>query len=156
MDMDKEYTGTFYLGATTPSFDRETEIDKKYSIDHITEDLILKTKELFIGRIKQTPPVYSAVKVDGKPAYIYARKDKPVEIKTREVEISEFEIIRIALPEIDFRISCSKGTYIRSLARDFGKALDSGAYLDSLCRTRIGGFMLEDALTLEEFKIKVL
>jgi len=156
MGLDKEYTGIFYIGGTTPTYDRETKVDQNFKTDHITRDLIFKKKELFIGKIQQTPPIYSAVKIEGKPAYIYARKDKPVKIKSREVEISEFDITRIELPEIDFRISCGKGTYIRSLAHDFGKALNSGAYLLSLSRTRIGDYHLNDAIDLEEFKNRVL
>lgn len=148
---EKEYTGTFTLGATTPSYDREREVDKTFPTDHITEEMIHDAAKTFIGEIMQLPPEHSAVKVDGKRAYEYARKGKPVDIKTRPITISEFEIVRIALPEIDFRVTCSKGTYIRSLARDFGEALNSGAYLSSLCRTRIGEYKLEDAMNPKEF-----
>jgi tRNA pseudouridine55 synthase len=140
------------LGATTPSFDAETPIDQKYDISHITREMILDTVRAFKGKIKQTPPIFSAVKVEGKPAYLYARKDKEVILKQRDITITEFDILRIELPEVDFRISCSKGTYIRSIARDFGIALNIGAYLTSLCRTRIGEFLLEDAITPEEFR----
>lgn len=148
--MDKEYTGTFFIGATTPTYDAEKEPDAHYPIGHIDEALLKSTAKQFVGKIEQVPPVYSAIKIDGTAAYISARKGKPVEIKTRVVTIHEFEITRVALPEVDFRVVCSKGTYIRSLANDFGKALNSGAYLKSLCRTKIGDFKLEDALSVEQ------
>ncbi|MPM15383.1 tRNA pseudouridine synthase B [bioreactor metagenome] len=148
---EKEYTGTFTLGATTASYDREKEVDKTYSIEHITEKMIHDAAKSFIGEIMQLPPEHSAVKIDGKRAYEYARKGKPVEIKARPVQIRGFEITRIELPEVDFRVSCSKGTYIRSLARDFGEALNSGAYLSSLCRTRIGDYQVGDAMHPKDF-----
>ena len=156
VEMDKEYTGTFFLGATTPSFDSESEINQQFDISHIDAALIEKKKKLFLGKIRQTPPIYSAIKIDGKPAYLYARKNKEVKMKSREVEITEFEINRIELPEIDFRIVCSKGTYIRSVADDFGKALNSGGYLTSLCRTKIGIFSLDDAMSIETFRDTVV
>ncbi len=152
---EKEYIGTFTVGATTPSFDRETDIDQTFQINHLTDELIYNTAKTFVGEIMQFPPAHSAVKVDGKRAYEYARKSKDVEIKPRPVIISEFEITRIDLPEIDFRVVCSKGTYIRSLAHDFGKALDAGAYLSSLCRTRIGEYKLEDAMHPKEFTVLI-
>jgi len=151
---EKEYTGKLILGKTTPSIDLETDFNGDYPIDHITEELIYETLKKFIGSIEQTPPIYSAIKIDGKRAYTKARKGKTeadVEIKSRIVEIKTFEITNINLPEISFRIECSKGTYIRSLVRDFGEALQSGAYMSELCRTRIGEFKLEDAKTIEYF-----
>ncbi len=151
-DQDKEYTGTFFLGATTPSFDKETEIDKTFDISHITEEIILNTAKQLTGKIEQTPPVFSAIKVKGKRAYDYARDNENVKLKSRTITVNEFEITGINLPEVHFRISCSKGTYIRSLARDFGKALGSGSYLTSLCRTRSGAFNISNAMSIEEFQ----
>jgi tRNA pseudouridine55 synthase len=148
---EKEYTGTFHIGATTPCYDLEKEIDQHYPTDHITEELIREMTHQFIGKIQQTPPLFSAVKIDGKRAYDIARAGKTAEIRSKEITIKEFEITRIALPEVDFRVVCSKGTYIRSLARDFGEALKSGAHLTALCRTRIGEYLLKDAMDLEEF-----
>jgi tRNA pseudouridine55 synthase len=153
---EKEYTGTFYIGATTPCYDLEKEIDAHYPTEHITEELIRETTKQFTGEIQQTPPLYSAIKIGGKRAYDIARAGKTAEIKPKEVTITEFTITRIALPEVDFKVVCSKGTYIRSLARDFGEALKSGAHLTALCRTRIGQYRLEDALSLEEFEKSVL
>ena len=149
---EKEYTGTFYIGATTPCFDLEKEIDAHYPTEHITEELIRETTKQFTGVIQQTPPLFSAIKIDGKRAYDIARAGQTAEIKPKEVEIKIFEITRIALPEVDFRVVCSKGTYIRSLARDFGEALKSGAHLTALCRTRIGIYKLEDAMSIAEFE----
>lgn len=149
---EKEYTGTFYIGATTPCYDLEKEIDATYPTDHITDALIRETTKQFTGAIQQTPPLYSAIKIDGKRAYDIARAGQTAEIKSKEVTISVFEITRIALPEVDFRVVCSKGTYIRSLARDFGEALKSGAHLIALCRTRIGEYKLEDAMSIEDFE----
>jgi tRNA pseudouridine55 synthase len=142
----KEYTGEITLGASTPSFDLETEIDATFPIDHITEKTIRNTIEEFIGEIEQVPPIFSALKKDGKRLYELARAGKTTEIKSRTVHIKEFEIISIELPKIYFRVVCSKGTYIRSLAHDFGKALDSGAHLSKLRRTKIGEFSVENAL----------
>ena len=147
----KEYTGTFTIGATTPSYDLETEIDKKYPIAHISEELIKQSTIQFIGDIQQKPPIFSAIKKDGKRLYELARKGETTEIKARNVTIFEFEITKINLPEIEFRVACSKGTYIRSLAFDFGKALGSGAYLSSLRRTKIGDFSVEKAVSIEHF-----
>jgi tRNA pseudouridine55 synthase len=147
----KEYTGTFTIGATTPSYDLETEIDKKYPVAHISEELIKQSAIQFIGDIQQKPPIFSAIKKDGKRLYELARKGETTEIKARNVTIFEFEITKINLPEIEFRVACSKGTYIRSLAFDFGKALGSGAYLSSLRRTKIGDFSVEKAVSIEHF-----
>lgn len=150
--MVKEYTGTFHIGATTPSYDLETEIDQTFPTEHITEELIKETTKQFIGEIDQKPPVFSAIKKDGKRMYEHARKGEEVEITARKVTIHEFEITRIALPEVDFRVVCSKGTYIRSLAYDFGLALESGAHLSALRRTKIGAFSVENAVKVEEFE----
>ncbi len=149
---EKEYTGTFYIGATTPCYDKEKEIDAHYSTEHITDELIHEAIKQFIGTIQQIPPLFSAIKIDGKRAYDIARAGQTAEIKPKEITITQFEITRIALPEVDFRIVCSKGTYIRSLARDLGLALNSGAHLTALCRTRIGNYKLSDALSLEIFE----
>lgn len=148
---EKEYTGVFRLGATTPCFDLEKPIDNEYPYIHITDDDILKVANSFIGEIDQTPPLFSAVKVEGKRAYELARENQEVELKSKKIIISEFEVKNINLPDVEFRIVCSKGTYIRSIARDFGLALNSGAHLIELERTRIGGFKLEDALNVNEF-----
>jgi tRNA pseudouridine55 synthase len=150
--LDKEYAGTFYIGGTTPSFDLETEADYEYDTSHITEKLIKETAKIFEGRIKQVPPVYSAVKIDGKRAYLSARKKEDLDIPAREVFIHEFEIIKAGVPETEFRVSCSKGTYIRTLANDFGKALKSGAYVQSLRRTQIGDYHINDSITIPEFE----
>lgn len=147
----KEYTGTIFVGATTPSYDLETEIDATFPTDHITEALIQETVQQFIGEIDQKPPVFSAIKKDGKRLYEHARAGEEVEITARKTTIYEFEITRIALPEIDFRVSCSKGTYIRSLAYDFGIALQSGGHLTALRRTKIGEYSVDKAITPEEF-----
>ena len=145
----KEYTGTFYIGATTPSYDLETEIDQIFPTEHITEDLIHETVTHFLGEIDQKPPIFSAIKMDGKRLYEHARAGEEVEIASRKTTIYEFEITRIALPEIDFRVKCSKGTYIRSLAFDFGKAMQSGSHLTALRRTKIGDYSVEDAFSPE-------
>lgn len=156
---EKEYTGTFVVGSTTPSYDLETEIDATFSIDHISEDLIHETTKQFIGKIEQFPPVFSAIKKDGKRLYEFARAGEAVEIKSREIEISEFEITEINTHdnslELNFRVVCSKGTYIRSLAHDFGKALNSGAHLSVLRRTRIGDFKVDNALSPEDFIVSL-
>ncbi len=144
-DLDKEYTGTFRLGATTASFDMEKEVDQTYPWEHITENDILEAAKKLSGTYEQVPPIFSAVKVKGKRAYDYARKDQEVTIISRLVTISSFEITGIRMPEVDFRIACGKGTYIRALARDFGLELKSGAYLSALCRTRIGPYHLKNA-----------
>jgi tRNA pseudouridine55 synthase len=148
--MEKEYTGTFFLGATTPCFDKEKEIDFTFPTEHITEEKILEAAKKFVGVQMQVPPIFSAVKVKGERAYDLARQGKEVEINAKQIEIKEFEITSINLPEVNFRVVCSKGTYIRSLARDFGIALQSGAYLTALCRTRIGEYSINDTYELEE------
>jgi len=150
--LDKEYTGTLFLGATTPSFDSETEINQKFEISHLTSEIIRAATQKFIGTIQQVPPQFSAKLVDGKRAYLSARKNQEVKIESVTIIISEFEITLIELPEVSFRVVCSKGTYIRSLVRDFGEALDSGAYLTSLRRTRIGQHHVQDALTISQFE----
>lgn len=147
----KEYTGTFTLGATTPSYDLETEINEIFLTDHISEQLLEETTKQFIGDIQQKPPIFSAIKKEGKRLYEIARKGETTEIKARTVTISEFEITNINLPNVDFRVVCSKGTYIRSLAFDFGKALNSGAHLSALRRTKIGDFSVEKASSIEDF-----
>jgi tRNA pseudouridine55 synthase len=148
---EKEYTGTFFIGATTSSHDLETNINHHFEISHINKELVFEAAKKFTGKLMQIPPVHSAVKIEGQRAYKKARQGLDVIIPPKEILISEFEITQIELPLIHFRIVCSKGTYIRSLADDFGKALSSGAYLSALCRTRIGNFMLEDAMTIEQF-----
>lgn len=149
---EKEYTGTISLGATTPSYDMETAPDHFFPVDHISKKEMQKTASEFTGIIQQAPPVFSAIKKEGKRLYEYARKGEEVNIPTRPVEISEFEIDPGNFPDINFRVVCSKGTYIRSLAHDFGKALDSGAYLSALRRTRIGDYSVEDAFSVEAFQ----
>lgn len=149
---EKEYTGTFILGATTPSFDTETEIDEEFKTNHITGNKIRKATEKFIGIIEQIPPIFSAIQIKGVRAYKLAREKEDIELKSRKVRILEFDITKIKMPDVSFRIVCSKGTYIRALARDFGKELDTGAYLSSLKRTRIGEFKIDDALSLEQFE----
>ena len=151
----KEYTGTFKLGATTPCYDMEQPEDATFPTEHISEQMIREMVNQFTGVISQLPPPHSAVKVDGKRAYELARKGKEVVMKPREVTIEAFEITGINMPEVSFRIVCSKGTYIRSIAHDFGRALGSGAYLTSLCRTRIGEFRLENAMQLADFSALV-
>jgi tRNA pseudouridine55 synthase len=147
---EKEYTGTMILGATTPSYDMETEPDERFDISHITEDQIKDACHQFVGDIQQYPPAHSAIKIDGERLYEKARRGEEVQLRLRNVTISEFEITRIALPEIDFRVVCSKGTYIRSLVNDFGKALNSGAYLSALRRTRSGNYKIADAWEVME------
>lgn len=147
----KEYTGTFFVGATTPSYDLETEVDQTFPTTHITEDLIKETTLQFLGEIDQKPPIFSAIKKDGIRLYEHARSGETVEIAFRKTTIHEFEITRIALPEVDFRVVCSKGTYIRSLAFDFGKSLQSGAHLIALRRTKIGDYDVKDALDITSF-----
>ena len=139
------------VGATTPSYDLETEIDATFPTEHITEELILETTKQFLGEIDQKPPVFSAIKKDGKRLYEHARAGEEVEIQSRKTTIYEFEITRIQLPEIDFRVKCSKGTYIRSLAYDFGLALQSGGHLTALRRTKIGDYSVENAITPDDF-----
>ncbi|HET8753216.1 MAG TPA: tRNA pseudouridine(55) synthase TruB [Salinimicrobium sp.] len=150
-NQEKEYTGSITLGATTPSYDLETQPDEEYPTDHLTEERIRKATKNFIGEIDQFPPVFSAIKKDGKRLYDFARNGEEVEIASRKVTVSEFEITNIDLPVINFRIVCSKGTYIRSLANDFGKSLESGGYLSELRRTKIGNFKVEDSLNIDSF-----
>lgn len=151
----KGYCGTFYLGATTPSFDLETEIDSKSSIENIDSNILEATAKKFLGCINQTPPIYSALKVNGKKLYDYARKGEQVKLKKREINVFKFELNSIKLPLIDFEIECSKGTYIRSIANDFGKELKVGAYLHKLIRTSIGEFKLRNALSIDDFQKKI-
>lgn len=148
--MPKQYTGTLKLGATTPSYDAETEEDNTFSTDTLTKDLLLATTEQFKGQIDQMPPMFSALKKDGIPLYKLAREGQTVERKTRSVMVSTFELTAIDLPQVSFLVDCSKGTYIRSLAHDFGAALDNGGYLTSLIRTKIGNFHVNDALSVAE------
>jgi tRNA pseudouridine55 synthase len=147
---EKEYTGTFTLGATTPSYDLETEIDQTFDISAITESAILENCKHFIGDLEQYPPAHSAIKVGGERLYRKARRGEDVELPARKVTITEFEITRIAIPEIDFRVVCGKGTYIRSLANDFGKKLNNGAFLSKLRRTRSGDFKIENSFEIME------
>ncbi|MCO5248677.1 MAG: tRNA pseudouridine(55) synthase TruB [Chitinophagales bacterium] len=149
-DCYKIYTGSFYLGATTPCFDTEMPVNQTFDISHITEKEIFQTVELFKGKISQIPPIHSAIKVDGSSAYHKARKGEEIQLKSREIEIYDFEIIRIELPFIHFKIKCSKGTYIRSIANDFGEAMNNGAYLASLRREAIGEYSVTDALKIDE------
>lgn len=146
--MKKVYTGTFFLGATTPCFDLEKEVDATFPTAHITNELILKTAKSFEGIQQQTPPIFSAIKVKGKRAYDIAREGNEIELKSRSIEIESFEITNIEMPQVSFNIVCSKGTYIRSIARDFGIALNSGAHLTSLRREKIGEFDVKNALQL--------
>ena len=155
MGQEKEYTGTFTLGSTTPSYDLETEIDNTFPTDHITEELLHNTLDQFVGTIDQYPPVFSALKKDGKRLYEFAREGIEVEIPTRKVNIRSFELTQKALPKVDFKVICSKGTYIRSLANDYGKALNSGAHLSALRRTRIGEFNIEQAVSIEDFEKQI-
>ena len=149
---EKAYSGEFLLGATTPSYDLETEIDQRFPTDHITPTAIAAAKEKFIGKIMQRPPVFSALKKDGKRLYEFAREGEAVEVPLREITIREFEIGAAAFPRLKFHVSCSKGTYIRSLAHDFGAALNSGAHLTALRRERIGDFSVNDALSIAAFE----
>lgn len=148
---EKEYTGSLVLGKTTPSIDLETEFDAEFPTEHITEEKIQEVVKSLTGSVEQVPPQYSAVKVNGQRAYKAARNGEVVEIKSRIIEIKVFEVDTSAFPQIDFRVVCSKGTYIRTLVSDFGKMLDSGAYMSGLRRTRIGEFHVDDAITVEEF-----
>jgi len=149
--LEKTYTGTITLGATTPSFDSETPIDKKFNITHLNDEALIAAKEKFKGEIDQSPPLFSAIKKEGKRLYEYARAGEKIEIKSRKIKIHRFDFKRIELPNIAFEVKCSKGTYIRSLANDFGKSVDSGGYLSSLRRIKIGPFKVINALTPQEF-----
>ena len=155
VDMEKEYTGTMVMGKTTPSFDLETAIDRECSIDHLDEAMINETAQRFVGEIWQKPPIYSAIKVNGDRLYKKARKGQEAKIEPRKVKVFEFEITKINLPDIHFRLVCSKGFYVRSLANDFGEVLGVGAHLSALRRTRIGKFHVENAYTLEALQDKL-
>ncbi len=154
--MDKVYIGSMQLGTTTPSFDRETEANKHFEFGHLTKNDLLKAQKQFKGEIEQVPPKYSAVKIEGKRAFDYARKNTDVKIKSRKVMIHDFSLLNINIPDIDFAVSCSKGTYIRSLVSDFGKSLNNGAYLTALRRTQIGDYKVSNAYTIETFKKVIL
>jgi tRNA pseudouridine55 synthase len=155
MKQPKEYTGSFTIGATTPTYDLESAPENFMDISSITEEKIQQALTPFLGEILQTPPIYSAVKKDGKPVYLAARKGEDVVLEPRPVTIYGFEITKINLPELFFKVNCSTGTYIRSLANDFGKILGTGAYLSSLVRTRIGAYDLSEAATIDEFETKI-
>jgi tRNA pseudouridine55 synthase len=150
MGLEKEYTGKFVVGQTTPSHDLETTVTPAVDLSHLTSSAVNDVAQSLTGRISQLPPLHSAIRIGGKRAYEFARSGKEVELKAREVEIHEFEITSIRLPEVSFRIVCSKGTYIRSIARDFGSALGVGAYLSELCRTRIGPYTLANAVRIDD------
>ena len=150
-DQKKVYSGTMTLGSTTPSYDLETDINQKFSTNHICENILRETTKQFIGEIDQYPPLYSAIKKDGKRLYEYARLGKDIDIKPRKIFIESFNITNFQNQKIDFEVQCGKGTYIRSLANDFGKALNSGAHLSSLRRTKIGDFSINDAIKINEF-----
>ena len=152
MSREKEYTGIFTLGATTPTYDLESKPENFRSLEKISEETIKSTAHSFLGEIMQVPPAHSAIKVEGRRVYELARKGKEVKLEPRRVFIKEFEITAIELPCVHFRVVCSTGTYIRSLANDFGETLTCGAYLSSLCRTRIGEFKVEDALSINGFE----
>lgn len=154
--MDKTYVGSMKMGCTTPSFDEETEPDAHFDFSHLTDKELVGTSKNFLGNIEQVPPIYSAIKIAGKRAFEHARKKQDVVLKSRSVNIHQFDLYHIDLPNIDFSVICSKGTYIRSLVNDFGKSLNNGAYLTQLRRTAIGKYTVSDAYTLDEFKQKVL
>lgn len=150
-DAEKTYTGTFFLGATTECFDTEKEVNQTFDIAGITNDAIVQCATTFVGEQQQFPPIFSAVKIDGKRAYDLARAGKDVEVKSKSITINKFEIIKIELPLIDFYVECTKGTYIRSLANDFGAKLNNGAYLYALRRTKIGNYDVKNAFTVDNF-----
>jgi tRNA pseudouridine55 synthase len=150
--LEKEYEGTFTMGATTPSYDLETEVDEKFPTEHLSEELIQSATKKFTGKIQQLPPVYSAKRINGKKAYYSARKGEKIEMRPNEIEIAAFHINKVHLPEVDFEVACSKGTYVRSLAYDFGKELGSGAYLSRLVRTKVAEYSLADAWELDDFE----
>ena len=149
--MDKEYSGSFFIGGTTASYDSELEMDATFSTAHVDEKMLREVAKTFVGDIEQMPPIYSAIKIDGQAAYVAARRGDEVTMKMRNVTIKEFELTKIEMPLVHFRVVCSKGTYIRSLAFDYGKALNSGAYLASLCRTKIGEFNVTDAKEVDQW-----
>ncbi len=155
MGMEKEYTGSFTLGATTPTYDLESEATGHKDISHLNEEMIKAATQPFIGNILQVPPIYSAIKKEGKPVYLAARKGEDVVLEPRPITISEFEITKIDLPKVEFKVVCSTGTYIRSLANDFGKELGVGGFLSGLRRTRIGIFLAEDAQSLQQFETEI-
>ena len=155
MSQEKEYTGTFTLGATTPTYDLESEPDNFKPTGSVTEELLKSTTTQFTGEIMQVPPAHSAIKVGGKRVYELARQGKEVKLEPRKITIKEFEITKVEMPVVHFKVVCSTGTYIRSLANDFGAVLGCGAYLSSLCRTRIGSFLLDDAMSIEGFEASV-
>ena len=150
-DLDKTYIGTITLGATTPSFDLETSINKRFPIKHLNKEKIIEAKKNFIGTINQYPPIFSAIKKKGKRLYEFARIGKKIDIQSRKVVIYNLEFSKINLPDLNFKLKCSKGTYIRSLANDFGKSIDSGGYLSSLRRTAVGSFKIKNSIQLQEF-----
>jgi tRNA pseudouridine55 synthase len=156
MAQEKEYTGTITLGATTPTYDLESEPQNFKTIEHISIEQLQQTAKSFTGAILQTPPIHSAIKKDGKRVYELARRGVDVKLEARPVTISEFEIVKVDLPNVEFRVVCSTGTYIRSLANDFGEALGCGGYLSSLCRTRIGNFLLKNAMSIEQFESSIV
>jgi len=155
MAQEKEYTGTITLGATTPTYDLESKPENFKPLDQITIEQLQQTAQSFTGEILQTPPIHSAIKKEGKRVYELARKGIDVKLEARPVTISEFEIVNVDLPNVEFRVVCSTGTYIRSLANDFGESLGCGGYLSSLCRTRIGNFLLKNAVSIAEFEKEV-
>ena len=155
-DADKTYTGTFFLGATTECFDTEKEVNQTFNIIGITNDDLIKNATTFIGEQQQFPPIFSAVKIDGQRAYDLARAGKTVETKSKSITIKKFDLTKIELPLIDFYVECTKGTYIRSLANDFGARLNNGAYLYALRRTKIGDYDVKDAFTVEQFMEKIV
>ena len=150
-DLDKTYIGTITLGATTPSFDLETPINKRFPLKHLNKEKIIEAKKNFIGTINQYPPIFSAIKKKGKRLYEFARIGKKIEIQSRKVVIYNLEFSKINFPDLNFKLKCSKGTYIRSLANDFGKSIDSGGYLSSLRRTAVGSFKIKNSIQLQEF-----
>ena len=154
-NLKKTYTGVFYLGATRPSFDLETDIDTTSPIDHLKKDDLIKVRDQFVGDILQTPPLFSAVKFRGKKLYEYARAGEKIEPRKRKVSVYNFKLSKIKLPKVYFEIECSKGTYIRSIANDYGQKLGVGAYLESLVRTQIGNYCLKQAISIEEFEKKI-
>lgn len=146
--LPKSYHGTLKLGETTPSYDAESEVDKTFPTEHITDELLFAERDKFMGKIDQRPPMFSAIKVKGQPLYKLARKGISIEVKTREVEIKKFDLTKVEMPNVDFEVDCSKGTYIRSLAHDLGQAVNSGAHLTALRRTKIGEYSIENAFEL--------
>ena len=153
--LEKAYTGIITLGATTPSYDLETAIDQNFSINHITKQQLDRVRKKFVGEIDQYPPIYSAIKKEGKRLYEYARKGEEIKIQSRKVSLYAFDFTKIDIPKVHFHVRCSKGTYIRSLAHDFGKALENGAHLSQLRRTAIGAYTVEDSLTPDQISEKL-